>query len=476
MEVETREIPRPREYWGYFGYGLGQCLSFGIVGSILLFFYTDVLGIAPGAAALIFLIARGWDALNDPMLASWIDSHHTKGKDKFKPYLLKMPLFLVLGTVLLFVTMPNAGATVKFLYALTTYVLWGMIYTVSDISFWSTSTVASAQSQERVKFITAANIGVFGGIGLAGFLLPVLVNLLNSGSFLNINYQYIAAVAFMMVAMLLPITVLGAKQIKERVHHKGNETITLRDILRYVRSNKYLAIILLVYFLNFFMNLVQAIAIFFFDKHYPDGGLTFFGVNFSLFAFYSFLSMLVALTFLLIPVLSHKFSKKPILYTLFAIDCGLRLVFLLYGYGNPYFSLLMMTLLLMVYSMTAPILSVMIADTVEYAEYQTGVRAEAVTFSGQTFAGKLSVALSGSCAGLILAFIGYDPQLSVQSQRTLDGLFYIVALLPLIGVALRFLLLFFFYDYNEEKHQEITEKLKEGFYAFSKKDGNGKGA
>ncbi len=68
----TMKIPS-RELWSYFGYGLGQCFSFGLVGSFINYFYTDVLGISALAASTIFLIARAWDAVHDPLLpASWI--------------------------------------------------------------------------------------------------------------------------------------------------------------------------------------------------------------------------------------------------------------------------------------------------------------------------------------------------------------------------------------------------------------------
>lgn len=68
----TMKIPS-RELWSYFGYGVGQCFSFGLVGSFINYFYTDVLGISALAASTIFLIARAWDAVHDPLLlALWI--------------------------------------------------------------------------------------------------------------------------------------------------------------------------------------------------------------------------------------------------------------------------------------------------------------------------------------------------------------------------------------------------------------------
>ncbi|MCV5224974.1 MFS transporter, partial [Escherichia coli] len=63
-----------KELMSYFGYGVGQCFSFGLVGSFILYFYTDILGISPIAASTIFLIARVWDAVNDPLIAGYMDT------------------------------------------------------------------------------------------------------------------------------------------------------------------------------------------------------------------------------------------------------------------------------------------------------------------------------------------------------------------------------------------------------------------
>ncbi len=75
-----------RELAGYFSYAVGQCLSFGLVGSFILYFYTDILGISPAAAGAIFLVARIWDAINDPLIAGYMDTLNFK-RGKFTPFL-----------------------------------------------------------------------------------------------------------------------------------------------------------------------------------------------------------------------------------------------------------------------------------------------------------------------------------------------------------------------------------------------------
>ena len=109
------------------------------------------------------------------------------------------------------------------------------------------------------------------------------------------------------------------------------------------------------------------------------------------------------------------------------------------------------------HSLTTPIISAMIVDTIEYSEWRTGRRCEAITFSGQTFTGKLSIAIAGGLTGVVLNAIGYLPG-QAQSSQTLSGLFFCIVLIPALGSVLR-LVCMSFYTFTEDKHEAIVEEL-----------------
>jgi len=104
--------------------------------------------------------------------------------------------------------------------------------------------------------------------------------------------------------------------------------------------------------------------------------------------------------------------------------------------------------------------SAMIVDTIEYAEYHTNKRCAAITFSGQTFTGKMSVAVGGGLIGVYLTLIGYVPQAASQTEGVLNGLFFGISLLPAIGSLIRIGFIWFF-DFTEDKHAEVTRLLAE---------------
>ncbi|WP_300913317.1 MFS transporter, partial [Faecalibaculum rodentium] len=427
--MKTNNVPGKvsrREYLGYFSYGFGQCFSYGLLGSFILFFYTDILGISALAASTIFLIARVWDAVNDPMVAGFMDTRRTKS-GKFKGYLKFAPLFVVISTILCFFS-PDLAIQWKVLYAAITYILWGTVYTVSDIPFWSVSAVITNDPQTRTSLVTAANLGVFAGIGMVGSLVPLLVGLfgqesLADGYFMAVILIMIAGYAFMM---------FGATTIRERVEPSAGEKVTMKDVFRNLLVNRHLFKMLAIFFLNLFMNIVNGIILYFFIYNMGNEGLM---------SIYGLMGTFAALGFFLIPNLTKKFRKKDLLAGIIVLDIVVRIVFFMTGYENVPMLLVMLMLTQLFHASLGPVMSSMIAETIEYSEVKTGRRCEAITFSGQTFMGKLSAAIAGSLTGLILIAIGYVPEAAVQSPGTLNGLFMVVSLLPVAGGLIRLVIL-----------------------------------
>lgn len=439
--MKTNNVPGKvsrREYLGYFSYGFGQCFSYGLLGSFILFFYTDILGISALAASTIFLLARVWDAVNDPMVAGFMDTRRTKS-GKFKGYLKFAPLFVVISTILCFFS-PDLAIQWKVLYAAITYILWGTVYTVSDIPFWSVSAVITNDPQTRTSLVTAANLGVFAGIGMVGSLVPLLVGLfgqesLADGYFMAVILIMIAGYAFMM---------FGATTIRERVEPSAGEKVTMKDVFRNLLANRHLFKMLAIFFLNLFMNIVNGIILYFFIYNMGNEGLM---------SIYGLMGTFAALGFFLIPNLTKKFRKKDLLAGIIVLDIVVRIVFFMTGYENVPMLLVMLMLTQLFHASLGPVMSSMIAETIEYSEVKTGRRCEAITFSGQTFMGKLSAAIAGSLTGLILIAIGYVPEAAVQSPGTLNGLFMVVSLLPVAGGLIRLVILRY-YTYTEEAYKK----------------------
>ena len=159
------------------GYALGDVgslLVFGLVNTFLQIFYTDKLGIAPLVVMLIMIIARVWDAINDPIWGRIVDNAAAKPGRRYKKWLVILALPLSFSAVLMFLDVrglfgwSNAACIV---YAIVSYILFGMLYTGTNIPYGSMLSVVSSDDKERNALSVFRSIGsTIGGFG------PMVVN------------------------------------------------------------------------------------------------------------------------------------------------------------------------------------------------------------------------------------------------------------------------------------------------------------
>lgn len=457
IPISTAQDQRvsPKEYVAYFSYGFGQCFSYGIIGSFILIYYTDIVGISSVVASTIFLIARLWDAVFDPLVSGFMDSRRPNKKGKFRKWMKIAPIFVAVSTIACFID-PDISMTGKIVFCAATYTLWGTCYAFSDIPFWSLSTVISRNRQARTDLVTTANLGVSAGIAMAGIIMPIMLAQFRMSH--TPSQSYLISVAILMLVGFI-IMELGYRFTKERISATSErEKLSARQVLEAVKANKYMFMILIIFFLKFFMEMVNNMMIYFFTYNMSSAGLM---TGFGLIGTFS------ALTYLLIPVLTRRYRKINIVRTLLVAEIVFRVIFYFVGYSNTSLTFIFIGITWCLYNMSNPILSAMLAETVEYSEVKTGHRAEAVVFGGQTFASKLAIAIAGATTGLILAAMGYQAN-ATQSSATLGGIFFIISLLPAVGALLKLLILTK-YDFTEDefkKCQEIlTQRAANGYEA-----------
>ncbi|MCR5492006.1 MAG: glycoside-pentoside-hexuronide (GPH):cation symporter [Bacilli bacterium] len=159
----------------YFGYALGDfagCMAFATVTTLLQRFYTDVWGLSPLFILFMFMFARIWDAINDPIMGRIVDIRRSGKGGRYKVWMKIVAIPLALSTVLMFLPWPTLaetfGQTGMMVYAAITYVLFGMIYTMHQIPYGSLASVVTTDVKERNK------LSVFRSIGAALGNIPIL--------------------------------------------------------------------------------------------------------------------------------------------------------------------------------------------------------------------------------------------------------------------------------------------------------------
>ena len=131
----------------------GQGMIYATMSSYISDFYINVMGLPLVFVLLLMLLARVWDAVNDPMMGVIVDKCTTPW-GKMKPYVLFTALPIAALTFLMFFSPPGLNQTELMVYAAFVYVGWGMIYTVSDVPFWSMPNVMTPDPAERANTIS----------------------------------------------------------------------------------------------------------------------------------------------------------------------------------------------------------------------------------------------------------------------------------------------------------------------------------
>ena len=213
-----RYVPK-KEWMAYAVGALGQGMVYAIMSSYISDFYMNVLKLAPVFVLLLMLLARVWDAVNDPIMGYIADRANPK-RGKMRPYLLYTPIPIAILTILLFYA-PKLSGTQLMVYAAVTYVAWGMIYTASDVPFWSLPNVMTPDPAERGEIISKGKTA--NGVGSAvpivffmalGFILPKF----------NLSGTELEKTKYMTIALICAI--LG-NILFARVYFKAKEHIVL---------------------------------------------------------------------------------------------------------------------------------------------------------------------------------------------------------------------------------------------------------
>lgn len=468
----------------------GRSGIYTLMSMFTLVFFQNGAGLSLKQGTTIILIGRIFDALNDPVMGMLVDKTRTKW-GKMRPYLLFAPVPIAISTILLFTAPFEDGSSAAFVWALVTYIIWGVCFTVQDVPFWGLSSVITPIESERTSFISTARLGsTFGGI-LPALLVPILYQS-------NMGYQtgfFLSAVIFAVLGSGLSILIFFVS--KERVP-KADHTPTFRETFAVLGKNKLLIIVIFAAVLGSTMVTANQCADYIgnyliiqnytdFSQIFDASGKVLQGVDAA--AAYSFwiprgtivTTLTVAIgvgmvpAMALFPVLCKKLSLKQIYIGSAAFGLvvhALCYVILARDITNVNIYILWVLLFLMglplgIYNV---ITYALIADAVDYMEWKTGERHEGVCFSFQTFLSKLNAAIATFVFGQILNrtdFKAVDKTLTdvagrqiffQQSHDTQIMLLALVTIVPAVGFLLTILPMLF-NDYTGKTKADAQAQL-----------------
>lgn len=460
MDIKTQNVEEPTEFPKVlslkekiaYGVGdLGNNFLFDMGQLYLLKYFTDVIGLPAAAAGGVFAIAKIWDAFADITIGTWVDNRKKIGKrGKFRPFILWASLPLALLLIANF-AVPDFSITGKLIWSYIIYMIFGTVYSISNVPFGSMQPAMTKNSDERSELASWRNIGANSGVLIATVaFMPIVL------MFPTEKIGYTITVVFFAIAGVA-CQLFCYKNVKENYQVLPKDPVgekrSIREIFsgyKAVFKNGPLLILCLANLFTFSAYNVKLAVQFYFAQYVLHdikivSYMSFFTIGFSI------------LAAVVMPSIVKKIGKKHTyilgsliwlisdLIGFFVTNSGLTFaIFTSISYfGNGILTALNWAL---------------ISDVVEYGEWKTHVRSEGIVYSSYTYFRKLATAAAGFIPGVILSVVGYVPN-HEQTAQALLGIRGITFIYPVIGAALTIILMLF-YPITEQKYSEIIAELR----------------
>lgn len=387
-----------RTKWSYCIGATGRDMAYTLVSMFLLTYiqYTMKLTVAQYATiSAIMVVCLIWDAFNDPLMGIIIENTHLKS-GKFKPWILLGMLLNCLVIICLFTVRPEGWGFVAFFGV--GYLLWGMTYTMNDISYWGMLPSLTSNPRERDVLVTIQGIFIcIGQFSVAG-LLPTCV----AGNAIMAYRIAAAAVAGCFFVFQL-LTFFGVKERPAR-YEKG-KALSLKDMFKIFARNDQLitaGVAHLLFQVGNGLLIMIGMNFFYFEFGYTIGGDLIF-----LFTVMYGLGTLAAEA--LFATLTSKFTRRQILTVATILVMVGYACFLSFGYILPKNVVLLNIIGFVIffaqgaYNMT---MIVLLNNTIEYDEWKHMERHDSIISAVRSFATKLASAIDQGVMALILIISG----------------------------------------------------------------------
>ena len=475
--TEKKYIPK-KEFWIYGIAALGQGMIYAVMSSYISDFYLNVMKLAPIFVLLLMLLARIWDAINDPLMGMIVDKCDSKF-GKYKPYIVYTVIPIAVLTFFMFFvpkfTIADSGdynKTGTYIWVSFIYVFWGMIYTMSDVPFWSLPNAMTPEADERGKTIGFAR--TMNGVGSA---IPMVIFM--GLGFLHLpdktRYMIMAIVASVCGALLFASSYLTVKE-RMKIPKPVKEERKVSP-LKLIFSDKALMMVVLMGIISSGRYMLQAAAVhvsrytFYLNGMDVQSSQSTVQLIFSVCTAAGLFGAMLAT-----PFFFKRFQYKTMIVFSCIVGGSAAVIGYFIGILTGY-NLYALIPFLIVSSIPLGVINVvsyaMIGDCLDLMELKTGRRETALGNACQSFVNKLGNAFSTAMIIAMYMIVGLDINAmtaggqAVEAINPVDlsnavrnGMYMLVTLIP--GVCLLLCCIpMVFYDITGKKKEQMLVDLHE---------------
>ena len=422
---------KPLSLWEKFGYGSGDFaanLYIQMFGFFLLFYYTDVYGISPGAVATLMLLSKVLDAVSDPAMGLIADRTRSRW-GRYRPYLLWGAIPLGISGFLVFAG-PELSNTGKVIWAGVTFILVRQVFTLVNIPYSGLLGVIHPSSAERTKattwrFSMSTCAAIF--IGLTG---TALIRELGGGDY-QTGIRWTMAV---MAVLATVLTLLAFATTRERVEPRVQQRSVKADIRAVVSTRWWVVCALASILLMTGLVTRFGTALYFFKYILaaPEepvlGPLDLPSLFLASGAFAQLIGVIAG------GLLAARFSKGRLVLWAAVVQVLAMLGFEFVGRTDYAAMMVLQAFASAGYGVCITMLFAMFTDLAEFIEWRSKLQVTALVISASIFGLKVGNALAVAIPGYVLEFTGFVAN-QEQTQAAQDGIMLVFQWLPIVCVA-----------------------------------------
>ena len=444
-------------------YGLGAVgkdMVYALSASYIMYYYQDILGLSASFVGFILMIARVFDAANDPFMGVVVAKTNTKW-GKFRPWLFTGTILNAFVLYALFAVPAISGKTLMIYFAVM-YILWGVTYTMMDIPFWSMIPAVTSTTKDRENLSVVGRTSAGVGYALINVFTVMAVSKLGGG-IERTGFRLFALIIAILFVIFILFTCFTIREQKE----ENMQTTSVKEMFKALFNNdQAIVTVVTIVLINSALYITSNLLIYFFK--YDIGGTTWKDA-YTLFTSVGGISQILGMM-VVYPILRSKLSNTIIFklgLCLAIFGYAFLLALCLLGYSSVLTMLMVPGVMIFVANGILTVLTtVFLANTVDYGEVKTGHREESVIFSMQTFVVKAASGLAVFITGVSLDLIGLTSKDGLGEgiptfSSPLLGLRLLMTILPMIGLVLALVLFTRKFILTDEKAEQIRKQLEE---------------
>ena len=459
---------RPFGWRDKLGYAMGDMgcgFSFQLVSTFMQLFYLQYIGIKATDYAVIILISKIFDAVNDVVIGNLVDTKRIGKKSKYMPWIIAGGLILVIFNVMLFAPVTELPYAGKWAWCLIAYCLWSIAYTMVNVPYGSLHSVITSDPQERVSLSTFRSIGAALPAIVIMIILPGIVYNKVKNPVTGIEEEFLKGETLLPVALVMSVVAFATlwgttKLVKERVQRNddGANKTGLNAFFSAFKSfftnramvGATIASVASVALFNSTMALNNMVFQYFFVDT-SKVGIAMIG---------SYAPMVVFMA--LLGKLTSKFGKKKVIVTCMLIGTISGIISLFAPISADGTGMLLYIICLMGLNVGNAVFQIsvwaIVADCIEVSYRKTGKSEEGSLYALYSFFRKLAQGIGQAVVSLGLVAIGFvEGENAVQAADFGDKVKNLYFIVLAAGSLIAFLSMAFIYNIGKKEEDELAK-------------------